>query len=485
MNWLNRLTGVKPKPATKQANPNPPRNRPTVVTPPGRVSVPDDTANLYMLKETVKLVSPSFRTELIPLLRTLYKVNPDVGIAIQDMFKLSNTSHAFNFPNNTDGEARAMKQHLTERSKKWSTYTAGINGLVNKMLVQCYVSGAISIEAVPSKHLDGLSTIVFVNPETIKFQRLTDGVYHPYQVAKNHMIGDLIKLNTETYFYVSMFNDTDEPYGIPPFLSALDSLDGQAVMKGNFKNMMDQAGMLGFLEATITKSSKKANESETAYASRLTRELVDFKTSIKDGMTDGILVGHDGDHEFKFNATTKDMANVDKFWTLNQQSVANGLSVNGNIIGIANANTEGGAGIMLSKMISQLRNIQMLVSFVLEQIYTLELRLAGFNNKGIKVTFGTSTVSDELKVQQGVEIKIRNLNILYKQGIISQDDYAWAVGYDKPDQREPREDPTEDISDSVKKDTREKDKDTGDRGKRDKDKVNPKRSDQDPRPRTK
>ena len=36
----------------------------------------------------------------------------------------------------------------------------------------------------------------------------------------------------------------------------------------------------------------------------------------------------------------------------------------------------------------------MLVAYVLDRLYSLELRLAGFNNKGMKIDWGTSTVSD-------------------------------------------------------------------------------------------
>ena len=174
---------------------------------------------------------------------------------------------------------------------------------------------------------------------------------------------------------------------------------------------------------------------------------------------------------------------------MNQQSVANGLGVNGSIIGTNNSKngTEGGAGIALSKMISQLRNIQKLLKFALEFFYSLELRLAGFNNKGINIIFHTSTVSDEVKVQQALEYKIRNLNALYDQGIISQFDYAWAMGYDSPDQDEPRvsrdTNDTEDVDDSAKSRKREEDKDKSDRKTRDKNNPNPKRKDQDSKPR--
>lgn len=454
--------------------------------PPGRVSVPDDSSQglVVSLRDITNLVTPSFRSNIIPLIRDLYKVNPDMSIAIQDMFKLSNTGHTISFPNNTPEEAKKMKEHLSMVSKRWSNYTAGINGLVNRFIVQCLTSGAISIEAVPNNKLDGISTIVFVNPENIYFRRLENGVYHPYQKNPYTILNDkpdFIKLNTETYIYVGMYNDTDEPYGVPPFMAALDSIKGQHDMRINFKHIMELMGMVGFLEAKMEKPPREPNESVQAYRARLNNTLVKLKKNMMGGLKDGIVTGYKEDHEFKLNSTTQSLQNLEKPWAMNQQSVANGLGINSNIIGVQTSNTEGGAGILLSKMISQLKNIQMLVSHILEFIYTLELRLSGFNSKGIKVEFGTSTISDELKVQQGLEYKIRNLQALYNQGIINQQQYAWAMGYEKPDQKEPRQinNDISDIEDSAKKQKREADKDKSDRKTRDKNNPMPKRKDQD------
>lgn len=459
-----------------------------VSVPPGRVSVPvDNPGTILALKDgIVDLVTPSFRSEIIPLIRDLYKVNPDMSIAIQDMFKLSNTGHTISFPNNSPEEAKKMKEHLSMVSKKWSNYTAGINGLINKFIVQCLSSGAISIEAVPNNQLSGIATIVFVNPETIYFRRLKDGIYHPYQRNPFSPINnkpEYIKLNTETYIYVGMYNDTDEPYGVPPFMAALDSIKGQHDMRVNFKHIMELMGMVGFLEVKMEKPAREPNESVTAYRDRLSSTLVKLKKNMLGGLKDGIVTGYKEDHEFKLNSTTQTLQNLEKPWAMNQQSVANGLGINSNIIGVQTSNTEGGAGILLSKMISQLKNIQMLVSHVLEFIYSLELRLSGFNHKGIKVEFGTSTISDELKVQQGLEYKIRNLTSLYNQGIINQQQFAWSMGYEKPDQKEPRQvDESSDnstVDDSAKKRKREQDKDESDRRTRDKNKPVPKRKDQD------
>lgn len=466
-----------------------PEPREDKVIPPGRVSVPDDGLNLNGLTKELNILGPSFREDLIPLIRDLYKVNPDVSIALQDMMKLANTGHSIEFPYNTDAEASKMKEHLRNTSKNWSQYTAGIDGLVNKFIVQILVSGAISIEAVPNKNLNGLATIVFVKPEKIRFKRSKEGKYEPYQINPYNTESldkpQYIKLNPNTYLYVGMYNDTDEPYGVPPFMPALDSIKQQHDMRVNFKHIMELMGMVGFVEALMEKPSRQANESPQAYKSRLSSTLTQMKKSIIGSLRDGVVVGFKDDHEFKLNSTTKDMGHLDGVWNMNQQSVANGLGVTGNLIGVNTNTTEGGAGINLSKMISQLRNIQIFVAYTLEFIYGLELQLAGFPNKGVKVTFNTSTISDELKVQQGLEYKLRNLTTLYNQGIISQDQYAKAMGYAKADQEEPRA-PVEGVSDDgqdAQKKKREADKDTSDRKTRDKAKTNPKRHDQDSRPR--
>lgn len=489
MNMIERIFGGMFKAPPKK---EPKKEDDFKIPSPGRVSAPDDRAEdlITTLKGLTKFVTPSFRTEFIPIIRNLYKINPDVSIAVQDMFKLVNTDHIIEFPNNTAEEAKAMRDHLIKVSKKWGRYTGGIDGIVNKMVVQAFIGGAISVEGVPNKDLTGLETLIFLKPENILFRRHNNGVYHPYQKnpfpLENHK-PDYIKLNPDTYIYASIFNDLDEPYGIPPFLGALDSIKGQHHMKENFKQIMELMGMVGFLEAKIEKPARKANESEAAYGLRLKRLVRQMKINLKDGMRDGLVVGYKDDHEFNMNSTTHTLDNLDKPWAMNQQSVANGLGINSNIIGVSDTRSEGGAGVLLSKMISQLKNMQKILIFVLTFIYTLELRLAGFNNKGVVVKFGTSTISDEVKVQQALEYKIRNNVSLYNQGIISQEQFAWNMGYAKPDKKEPRQiEEPEGVSssgDHAKKQKREADKDTSDRKVRDKNNPVPKRKDQDSKPR--
>lgn len=484
--WNPRTWFSRPKPEAYKATKEPEKSDPVIS--PGRVSVPNDsgTTLLMKLQGLTDLVNPSFREDLIPLIRDLYKINPDMSIALQDMFKLANSSHQINFPNNSVEEAAKMRDHLKEASKSWSQYTAGMDGLVNKMIVQCMIGGAISVEGVPNQDLTGLSTILFINPEDIRFNREKDGVYQPYQINRRKLNNDkptYIKLNTATYVYAATYNDTDEPYGVPPFMSALDSLKTQHDMRTNFKEIMEIMGMVGFLEAKMEKPDRKANESEVAYAARLKNMLKQLKVNLRDGMKDGIVTGFIDDHEFKLNSTSASMQNMDVPWRMNEQAVANGLGVTSAIIGVQENKTEGGAGISLSKLISQLQNIQMLVKFVLEFLYSLELKLAGFNSKGVEVVFGTSTISDEIKVQQALEYKIKNVIAKYNQGLISQEQAAWELGYSKPDQKEPRIPLDAEDAVSTPDRKREADKDKSDRKTRDKNNPTPKRKDQDSRPR--
>jgi hypothetical protein len=459
---------------------------------PGRVSVPDDpTSILSTLKGVTNLVNPSFRVEVIQLIRDLYKVNPDMGIALQDMFKLTNTGHNITFPNNTDKEASAMRDHLALVTKRWSMYSAGMDGLVNRMIVQLLIGGAISIEAVPNNELNGVSTILFIKPEDIRFLRENNGVYHPYQINRNQVIrkDSYIRLNTDTYVYAGMYNDTDEPYGVPPFMAALDSLKSQQDMRINFKHIMEVCGMVGFLEAKMAKPDRQANESPTAYQRRLDSTLRKLKVNMIEGMKDGVVTGYIDDHEFTLNSTTKELGNLSTPWDMNQQSVANGLGINGSLIGVSNS-TEASTGVYLSKMISQLKNLQMIVSYVLEFVYSLELRLAGFNSKGMTITWGTTTVSDDVKTQQARQYKIQNCDLLYKAGIISQDQYAWEMGYDSPAESEPRVPLDEqygsgntDPQEGTKKKQRQEDKNQSARRSRDKQNPNPSRGDQNSKPR--
>ena len=147
--------------------------------------------------------------------------------------------------------------------------------------------------------------------------------------------------------------------------------------------------------------------------------------------------------------------------------------------------TDTAMSIIFTKMLAQLTNIQTAIGDMLQFGITLHLRLKGFKFDTLTIKFNSSTVTDDLKIQQAREIKQRVNRLLYDDGIISQDEYADDMGFEKPDMDEPRitHDPVAIAEEARKSKEREVGKDKSDRTGRDKKNPQPKRKDGDSKPR--
>lgn len=448
----------------------------------GRVSEPTSGNNdvFANLNKQLHFVKPDFTFEAIPVIRKLYKINSDVGQVLYDLIQLTNTGHKIEFEQSVNPDLQdKMKEHLTNVSKKWGQGTAGIDGLVNKLIAQIYVSGALSAENVVNMGLTGVDYISLINPETIRFAS-EKGKYAPYQKTSKlfDIKRDYIKLNTNTYKYYGLLSDEDTPYGIPPFLTALEDISLQKDMKQNIKHILNQLGLLGYLEVKLDKPMQNANEREPAYVERLNTLLTTTKRNILKGFKEGVVVGYQNDHEFEFHSTSKNLNGVKDLFDLNENQIANGLKTSATFLGVRDGSSEGFTSIVFTKMLSQLKNVQDLISAFLEETYKLELALAGYDYKSLKVVFNPSTITDDMKHQQAIEIKQRVLRNLWTDRIISSEQYADEMGYKKPHKVvEPPEPGTEGGGAQKKKEDREKSKDASDRRVREKNNPQPKRKD--------
>lgn len=454
------------------------------VSPPGKrtTNINEGKTSIKLLKEKTTFVTPQYNSEAIPLIRNLYKVNEDMGLALLDLVQLTNTGHNIRFDQDLDPNLQdKMKKHLKERSSTWMDGTAGIHGIVNKLIAQIWIGGAISAEIVPSLNLRGVSTIGLVNPEEIRFG-IEKGRYKPYQLTKNLNLSSsnklgYIKLNSQTYKYYGLLSDEEIPYGVPPFLSAINTLASQNKMTSNIDSVLDVLGVLGFLQVNLEKPSQNTGESEGNYITRLKNLLIETKDNVLKGFKDGISVGYKEDHEYQFHPTTANIQGTDVLIQQNKQQVANSLKTHSTFLG-GGGKTETHISIVFTKMLSQLANVQESVAYFLCELYVMELRMAGFNPKGLRIEFKPSTITDDLKFQQAQEIKIRNLQAKYDQGIIGQDQFAEEIGYDKPNKKEPRVTRESNIMEpAVKKGEKEKKKDDNDRKSREKKNPQPKRKD--------
>lgn len=471
----------------------PPKSgEPSSVPPPGgRVSVLD-LPNLYTdISQELKVLKPLDYVELATVVRKAYPYIQNLSLAIQDLVQLTNTGHQVYFDPSIKPEmVQKMRQDILDSAKEWLDGGAGIGSIINKMTSQLYIGGAISTEWVPKKDLSGIDQVAFINPEDIRFVYDKGlGRFTPYQYLRNSawphssFKEDKVKLNPLTYRYFAMGGDTADPHGVPPFVAALEDLGVQRDMIKNIQFIVRQVGLMGFIELLMLKPDMQKNESESAYQTRLTRLLAQAKTNIANGTRDGVLVGYKDDHEYNFHSTTSNISGLEGVFGLNQKLVANGLKYSNSFMG-GGSGSETNITIIFTKMLSQLKNTQESISANLAFGYALHLRLRGYSFKNITVEFNPSTITDDLKMQQAMEYKIRNYRVLYADGIINLQGYAEAMGYESPDQKEPRApiDPDGTLAKAEAEKEREAKKDTSDRKTRDKNKPQPKRRDRDTRP---
>jgi hypothetical protein len=414
-----------------------------------RSSVQETGNTISYGQNNTDILQPEYYLDLIPHIRKLVSTNPNMAQALTNIVELGNTGHNIKFdPEVKDEQIVKMRQHLDLARKTWAYGKADADGISDKWMRQIMASGALSVEWVPKPDLSGIKMVAMVNPETIRFgydKRKNE--YTAYQkvdgIPDGKFIGDnLIKLNPNTYRYYAINGDTDIPYAIPPYLAALDPLKTQKVMLDNIKFLMEQLGLAGFMEMLMDKPEQDPNESWDAYLKRLDVFLDAAKDRVKLGFRDGISVGYKGDTEFKFHSVSKSMGGVNEFFIMNEMLFSSGLNMDPSMMGRNYGTSESQITIVFTKLLSQLNTIQQMVAACWEHGYAMELRLAGFQFKTLKVEFNPSTALDELKYQQAEEIMIRNANQLYADGIISQEQYAQKVGYETASQAEPRFLPT-------------------------------------------
>jgi len=452
--------------------------------PKGRINNPDFTADFLAVAGHLKVVNPTFYWDMIPNIRKLFAINSPMGSAVTTLVQLSNTGFKLKFSNSLTPEARlAMTKHINLVTRKWGFGTAGIHGLSDKIFYQLLLAGNNTLEWVIKKDLSGVDYLSFIPGEEVRpvYNKRT-GHYEYYQKSNSTFLENhskqFRKLNPTTFQYYGLMSAEESPIGIPPFLSALPDIISHKNMLNNINFITEQVGLMGFLELLMDKPSQNDGESNTAYTSRLSQFLVDSKSSLNTGLKDGIIAGYKGDHEFKFNSISKDLGPLPAIFALVTKNLSSGLKTPSVFLEGGDNKTETQISIVFTKLLAQLKDIQNVVSHVLEYGFFLELLLAGFNPEGLKVTFDPSTISDSLKKAQTDEITSRVQHQLYADGVIELDDYAIAMGYDQATQDKPRVD-LNPVADDIKKQTSKEDKSKKnndyDKNVRDKKKEQPKR----------
>lgn len=416
----------------------------------GRQSIPT-VAGIDGLTSTTIL--PDVPFQYLELLQQLASINPDISYAVENIVQLGSTPYTIDFGDSvSEADAAKMRKVLNDASRQWYGNFNSRAVLVANMLDQIVVNGALSMEAVIEPDLSGIQSVVLPNPKNIEFKYNKETLtWDAYQRVSGSYIGSklvdgaLVRLNPNTYKYYPIRNRSEKPYGVPPFLSAIEMTSVEFDVLANFQKVAKNIGIMGFLEILVNRPPRQKSsngewmETDTEYNARCVAYLESvIRPEAEKGFTTGVMTGFKSDFEMKFQSNNSTNINgAEKFVEMLTVQKHAGLKQDPILLGRPFNTSEALGRVILDKFASQVTSFQEIVACGLAELFKLELVLKGFPVMDVFVVFERPSVKDEKSVEEAYGQKIDNLDKLYNQGIITQTQRANELGYDTPAEDSP------------------------------------------------
>ena len=328
------------------------------------------------LEARFKFIYPRYPREYLFLIEKAVVANPLLSQAHNLFITLANTGH----------EVIVQGKDKEKASKELEELASTINTdhLINQLLSQIVISGAISAEIVVKEDLSGIQKIALVPTSTIYFvyNPETDE-YEPYQWVA---LTDPIKLNTKTYKYIPLLTMDGSPYAIPPLLASLSVVETFEEFINELKGLAKKIGLLGFLDIKFPPLPKAPSETEAEYQERLRAFLEKIGEDISSNINKGIFLHYDGT-EAEFKEITSNAAGVKEIIELAERLAIEGAKLQPSLIGFSTGYTETWSSVALLTFSNQLQSMQTLVKRFLEYTYKLHLALKGFDIDDVDVEF--------------------------------------------------------------------------------------------------
>lgn len=401
----------------------------TVPLPRKRVSSeePSSLGSLILIAQSsLDIVNPKVPTNFLEIIEKFCIVNPDFSQALGNVVRLGNTGHEITVASGDEATIEAAAERLNKLAARINT-----DKLVNRLLRQVAVSGAISLEWVATSDLSGIDRAVLVPVSSIKFKydKKADA-YKPFQFVSRS--NDYVELNELTYIYSAIETSDNSPYGIPPFVSALGSAVIQLYMMDNLKFIIKKLGLLGFISVALDMESipQQPGESQDSYTQRLTSHLTEFATNFSENYRDGIAA-HLDNMKIEHHNVAGDARGAKDILQMNEEQISSGLKTDPALLGRSYSTTETYAGVVYSMLIKQLENLQRIIKRAIEQGYRLDILMANIPVDDVSVHFNPNAALKPKEEAEAEAIRTDTAIAKMDAGIISPDDAARELGYEQ------------------------------------------------------
>lgn len=420
--------------------------RPSVVVGP---AVFNNVSGLFQSYSPMAYMMPF---ELLDYIELLAVYNPDYSQAVENVRTLANPGHTL-IITATKGVATKMKQQIWEKDRQIQHKHGGIEGLLDKLLWQAAVYGAMAGEWVPNEDMTDVVDFIEVNPKTIRFFWETSPEldpwnygphWAPYQRATAQQIveakangqeiknGAYLKLNEVTFQYFAFNAAPGSPYGVPPFLAALNNLATQRDMMSNMANVVKKLALFGLIDIEVEPLKVGPGETASAFQARVEAYLDKYSALASSMLDDGGLV-HFNDSTITATNLAGNAAGATNIFTQNEEQVFSGLKSMPSVQGRSYSTTETYAGVAYDIMIRNSVRYQRAAKMMVEYGYYLMAQLWGEKVDRIEMKFWQNKSLQRKDTAQAEHYEILNVLFKWAAGFINQVDGAHELGYADPD----------------------------------------------------
>jgi hypothetical protein len=398
-----------------------------ITVPRQRVSEPDEKISFGALLGSadnyLSDVNPRIPFQILEIISKFCVSSPDFAQAVSNIVYLGNNGHKI--------QITADSNRRVDRALKRLNGTAdriNVDNLINRMLRQMAVNGALSIEWVPKYNLSGIDTYALVPVRQIRFRYDKEkSRYVPRQYTSS---GKYVELNEATYIYSALEQEENSPYGISPFVSALPNAVIQVYMMESMKFAIKKIGLMGVAEVIMKEPSQQPGETAETYKARLVNALTELSTNMAQNYRDG-MAAHYSNIELKHYPVNTDARGAKEILQLNEEQIMSGLKQDPAMLGRSYSTTETYAGVVYSKMVNEIDNYRRHVQFAVEQGYRLDLMMAGIIVSSLVMDFTGNSSFRPKEQAETQKLTTETAVMRMDAGLISPDQAAQECGYEK------------------------------------------------------
>lgn len=382
--------------------------------------------------------------EVLDYVEVLSTYNPDYSQAVDNVRTLANSGHDLFVEARSQAVAQEVKGKLEEKARTIQVRNGGIDGLIDKLLDQGATYGAMCGEWVLSEDLKDVVQFAEVNPKSIRFFWEPDvndweayQKVNPKQAEEARKKGQkvrnntYVRLNPATFSYYAFDSAPGSPYGVPPFVAAMQNIAIQRDMIVNMAQIVKKVGLLGIIDFVVQALQPNPGENDEEFSARANSYLDTYVEAIENMVRDGGIV-HFDDSEAHTYDITGNAAGATAIFKQNEELIFSGLKSMPSVQGRSYSTTETYAGVAYDIIIRNTYKYQRVCKRMIEAGYWLMIDAWGFNGKikSVKLNFHDNKTLQRLQDAQSELLEIKSSLMLWAAGIIDQVAMAQRHGYD-------------------------------------------------------